>query len=45
MTEAMTTAEKPMFRDIDGGDEDPEVTEVESMCMSCHENVSISFVL
>lgn len=31
---------KPIFRDLTGEDPDPETTEVESLCMNCHENVS-----
>lgn len=30
-------ADGPLFQDIDG---DQEVTEIESLCMNCHENVS-----
>ena len=31
-----TPADGPLFQDIDG---DQEVTEIESLCMNCHENV------
>ena len=31
---------KSLFRDINAEDEDPEVTEIESVCMNCEENVS-----
>ncbi|XP_060518272.1 zinc finger protein ZPR1 [Cylas formicarius] len=31
-------AKKPLFRDLAGDDPDPEVTEVESMCVSCGGN-------
>lgn len=31
-----TTEDGPLFQDIDG---DQEVTEIESLCMNCHENV------
>lgn len=34
----MTTT--PLFRDLQGDDPDPEVTEVDSLCMNCQENVS-----
>ncbi|KOB72806.1 Zinc finger protein ZPR1 [Operophtera brumata] len=30
--------QKPVFRDLSADDPDPEVTEVESMCMYCHKN-------
>ena len=28
-----------LFRDINADDEDPEVTELESLCLNCHEHV------
>ncbi|XP_063836242.1 zinc finger protein ZPR1 [Ostrinia nubilalis] len=28
--------QKPVFRDLTGEDPDPEVTEIESLCMNCH---------
>jgi zinc finger protein len=31
-----TPADGPLFQDIDG---DQQVTEIESLCMNCHENV------
>lgn len=35
----MCSAEqKPMFRDLTGEDPEPEVTEIESLCMNCHAN-------
>lgn len=30
---------KSMFRDINADDDDPEVTEIESLCMNCEEKV------
>lgn len=39
----MTATEKPVFRDLSADDPDPEVTEVESMCMNCHKNVRIMY--
>lgn len=30
---------KPIFRDLDADDPDPEATEIESLCMNCHSNV------
>lgn len=30
---------KPLFRELDGDDTDPEATVVESMCMNCQGNV------
>lgn len=30
-----------LFRDINADDEDPEVTEIESVCMNCEEQVSV----
>ena len=33
---------KVLFRDIDADDDDPEVTEIESLCINCHEQVGIA---
>lgn len=33
------TAKKPLFRDIDGDDPDPEATVIESLCLNCGEDV------
>lgn len=30
---------KPLFRNLDANDPDPETTEIESLCMNCGENV------
>ncbi|XP_075989907.1 zinc finger protein Zpr1 [Anticarsia gemmatalis] len=30
--------QKPVFRDLTGEDPDPEVTEIESLCINCHAN-------
>ncbi|XP_053622866.1 zinc finger protein ZPR1 [Plodia interpunctella] len=30
--------QKPVFRDLSADDPDPEVTEIESLCMNCHAN-------
>lgn len=32
------TTSKPLYRDIDADDDMPEISEVESLCMSCEEN-------
>lgn len=32
---------KPLFRDINADDPDPEVTEVDSLCMNCQETVIV----
>lgn len=37
----MSIEDKPVFRDLSAEDPDQEVTEVESMCMNCHKNVSM----
>ncbi len=37
---AGTASSKPLFRDLDPEDDEIEVTELESLCMNCHENVS-----
>jgi len=36
---AKADGDGPLFQDIDG---DQQVTEIESMCMNCHENVCLS---
>lgn len=33
---------KPVFRELDADDPEPETTEIESLCMNCGENVSSS---
>jgi len=33
------TQNQPLFRDINADDPDPETTEIESLCISCGENV------
>jgi hypothetical protein len=32
---------KPLYRNINADDEDPEVMEIESYCVNCEENVRI----
>lgn len=32
------TVDKPLFRDIAADDDDPEITEIESLCFNCEEN-------
>lgn len=32
-------ASKPLFRDLNPDDPEPEATEIESLCMNCHANV------
>ncbi|XP_061381702.1 zinc finger protein ZPR1 isoform X1 [Danaus plexippus] len=34
----MCEEQKPLFRDLAGDDPEPEVTEIESLCLNCHEN-------
>ena len=37
---------QPIYRNIDGSNiEDLESTELESLCMECHEKVCITFIL
>ena len=31
----------PLFRDINADDADPEVTEIESLCVNCEEQVTL----
>ena len=33
---------KALFREIDADDDDPEVTEIESLCINCQEQVVIA---
>ena len=33
------TMDKPLFRDIQADDDDPEITEIESLCMRCESQV------
>lgn len=40
-----TALNKPLFRDINADDDDPEITEMESLCMHCHESVSLVVLL
>lgn len=35
---------KPLFRDLDAEDVDPETSEIESLCLNCGENVSTVFL-
>ena len=32
--------QQPIFRDLTAEEENPEATEIESMCMACEKNVS-----
>lgn len=36
---------KPLFRDINADDDDPEITEMESLCMQCEENGTTRLLL
>lgn len=36
----MSEEKKPIFRELNADDPDPEATEIESLCMNCHANVS-----
>ena len=35
------TLSKPLFRDITADDYDPEITEIESLCMACEKQVPV----
>lgn len=35
---------KPIFRELNADDPEPEATEIESLCVNCHANVSIKIV-
>lgn len=37
--------EKPLFREIDADDPDQEATVIDSLCMHCHETVSVAKIL
>lgn len=34
--------DRPLFRELDPDDPDPEATVIDSLCMNCHEQVSFS---
>lgn len=36
----MENTERPLFRDLNADDPNPEITEIESYCMNCEKNVS-----
>lgn len=36
----MSENNTPIFRELNADDPDPEATEIESLCMNCHSNVS-----
>ena len=36
-----TEDNRPLFRDINADDADPEVTEIESLCVNCEEQVTL----
>lgn len=38
--EGETKLTQPIFRDLTGEDPDPEITDIESLCMNCFEQVS-----
>lgn len=38
-------APKPLFRNLNADDSDPEATEIESLCLNCEENVSMQSYL
>ena len=40
MAEDQELTNKPLFRAIEPDDDLPEISEIESLCMNCHENVS-----
>lgn len=35
--------EKPLFRELNADDPDPEATVIDSLCMNCHEQVFPDF--
>lgn len=37
--EKPTTDERPIFRNLDGDDPDPETTVIKSLCMNCYKEV------
>ena len=36
-----SSGQKPLFRNIDADDDDPEVTEIESFCVNCEKQVRL----
>ncbi|XP_049884253.1 zinc finger protein ZPR1 [Pectinophora gossypiella] len=41
----VSVQQKPVFRDLTAEDPDPEVTEIESLCMNCHANGTTRLLL
>lgn len=41
----MSAEKTPLFRDLNAEDPEPEVTEIESLCMNCHADVSTKCTL
>ena len=37
---SVESKERPIFRELTADDDNPEVTEIESLCMTCGNNVS-----
>ena len=40
---SVESKERPIFRELTADDDNPEVTEIESLCMTCGNNVSNGF--
>lgn len=38
------TEHKPIFRDLQADDPDPETTEISSLCFNCGEEVSVQLI-
>lgn len=43
MSSENTNVSKPLYRDINADDDDPEVMELESYCVNCEQNVRKGF--
>lgn len=43
-SESDNLSKKPLFRDLDPEDKEPESTEIESLCVNCGSNVSQLFI-
>ena len=39
MSDEISTSNKPVFRELQADDPEPETTEIESLCVNCGENV------
>ena len=43
MSDEISTSNKPVFRELQADDPEPETTEIESLCVNCGENVRKTF--